>query len=390
MTAPKAIVIGGGIGGLAAAVALPKVGMAVTVFERAPAIREVGAGLSLWSNAVTALRRLGLESRIVELGSPVERMQTVTASGQVLSEITIEELSRKAGAPSLCVHRADLLRTLAEALELSVIRTNARCVGFEQHSDVVTARFADGQSESGDLLLGADGIQSAIRAQLFGPSEPRYAGYTCWRGIAHFEHPDLPSGLSLFALGRGTQMGLSHCGPARIYWFVTQNAPAGTADPPGGHKHAVLTAFTGWHPMFRAVIEATDESAILKNDIIDRPPIRIWGVGRLTLLGDAAHPSTPNLGQGACQALEDAVVLADCLRQADGVISGLRSYEERRRRRTAWVTTQSWFLGKVFQWQNPIAIWLRNRSFRTKWGHRQALKLFENLVTYKVPQLLGA
>ena len=142
--------------------------------------------------------------------------------------------------------------------------------------------------------------------------------------------------------------------------------------------------------MFRAVIEATDESAILKNDIIDRPPIPIWGVGRLTLLGDAAHPSTPNLGQGACQALEDAVVLADCLRQADGVISGLRSYEERRRRRTALVTTQSWSLGKVFQWQNPIAIWLRNRSFRTKWGHRQALMLFEKLVTYKVPQLLRA
>src|SRR4029450_10146386 len=157
--------------------------------------------------------------------------------------------------------------------------------------------------------------------------------------IVHFEHPDLPSGLSLFAVGHGTQMGLSYCGPGRIYWFVTQNAPAGTADPPGGHKHAVLTAFTGWHPMFRAVIEATDESAILKNDIIDRPPIRIWGVGSLTLLGDAAHPTTPNLGQGACQALEDAVVLADCLRQAGGVISGLRSYEERRRRRTALVTT---------------------------------------------------
>ena len=164
-------------------------------------------------------------------------MQVVTASGQVLSEITIEELeelSRKAGAPSLCVHRADLLRTFAEALELSVIRTNATCVGFEQHSDVVTARFADGQSESGDLLLGADGIQSAFRAQLFGPSEPRYAGYTCWRGIAHFEHPDLPSGLSLFAVGRGTQMGSFHCGPDRIYWFVTQNAPAGIPKAAGG------------------------------------------------------------------------------------------------------------------------------------------------------------
>src|SRR4029434_247606 len=117
MAAPKAIVIGGGIGGLAAAVALSKVGIAVAVFERAPAIREVGAGLSLWSNAVTALRRLGLESRITELGSPVEGVRVAAAAGQVLSEIAIEERSRKAGAPSLCVNRADLLRTFAEALE---------------------------------------------------------------------------------------------------------------------------------------------------------------------------------------------------------------------------------------------------------------------------------
>ena len=165
MTAPKAIVIGGGIGGLAAAVALRKVGMTVTVFERAPEICEVGAGLSLWSNAVTALRRLGLESRITELGSPVERIQVVTASGQVLSEITIEALSRKAGAPSLCVHRADLLRTLAEALELSVIRTNAMCVGFEQHSDVVTARFADGRSNRAIYCSGLMGF-----SRLFEPN----------------------------------------------------------------------------------------------------------------------------------------------------------------------------------------------------------------------------
>lgn len=384
---PRALIIGGGIGGLAAAVALRKVGINAHVFERAPEIHEVGAGLSLWSNAITALRRLGLEERIVALGTPILRMRSVTTSGEPLNETNVEELSHKAGAFSLGVHRADLQRVLLEALPAHVLHTDATCTGVDVGEQQITAHFADGRLVTGDLLIGADGLQSVVRAQLFGLRAPRYAGYTCWRGLADFAHPALPLDQSLIALGPGTHMGLFHCGAGRVFWFVTKNAPAGELDPQGGHQHAALSAFAYWHPTFRTAIEATPEAAMLKNDIFDRRPIRVWGKGRVTLLGDAAHPTTPNLGQGACQALEDAVVLADSLRHATGVVEGLRRYEDRRRDRTAYIITQSRLLGRMGQVQNRAAVWLRNWSARTAWGRRQGLKAFEALFLYAVPEL---
>lgn len=383
----NALIIGGGIGGLAAAVALRKVGIDATVFERAPEIREVGAGLSLWSNAVKALRRLGLEERVVALGSVIERVRTVTANGEMLSETDIGALSRCCGAPSICAHRADLQRTLADAIEPAQLRTGRTCVGVEQDGTSVSVRFDGSPAERGAFLIGADGIHSVVRDQLFGKSAPRYAGYTAWRGIAHFQHADLPDGLSFFALGRGTQIGLFHCGPGRVYWFVTKNAPAGSLVPAGQHKKELLNTFKDWLPLVPAVIEATEEAAIFQNDIIDRPPTWPWGNGRVTLLGDAIHATTPNLGQGACQALEDAVVLADSMRHASTIEAGLRAYEQRRRERTAMVTKQSWSLGKVFQFQNPIAVWLRNWSMQTRYGQRRGERLFEELLGHELPEL---
>jgi 2-polyprenyl-6-methoxyphenol hydroxylase-like FAD-dependent oxidoreductase len=388
--ADHALIIGGGIGGLAAAVALRKVGIPATVFERAPEIREVGAGLSLWSNAVKALRRLGLEDRLVALGSVIDHVRSVTARGKVLSETDIGALSRQSGAASLCAHRADLQRTLVDALDAAQLRTGHNCVGFEQDGSEVRARFENGQVARGSCLIGADGIHSTIRGPLLGKSAPRYAGYTAWRGIAQVQHFDLPKDVAFFALGPGTQIGLFYCGPGRIYWFVTKNAPAGSLLPPGRHKEELLRTFRGWPSLVAAVIEATDESAIFQNDIIDRPPIWPWGHGRVTLLGDAVHPTTPNLGQGACQALEDAIILADSLRRAATVEDGLRDYEQRRRERTALVTNQSWSLGKVFQFENPLAIWFRDWSMSTRFGQRRGERLFQQLLGYELPDLPGS
>jgi 2-polyprenyl-6-methoxyphenol hydroxylase-like FAD-dependent oxidoreductase len=167
------LVIGGGIGGLAAAVALGRVGVPATVFERAPVIQEVGAGLSLWSNAVKALRRLGLEERVLPLGSVVERVRTITQGGRFLNETDIGGLGRRAGASSICVHRADLQRVLAEAIPSGRLHTGRTCVGFAQDSRGVTAAFAEGGPAGGTVLVGADGIRSAVRDQLLGKSEPR-------------------------------------------------------------------------------------------------------------------------------------------------------------------------------------------------------------------------
>jgi 2-polyprenyl-6-methoxyphenol hydroxylase-like FAD-dependent oxidoreductase len=393
----RALIIGGGIGGLAAAVALRRVGIESAVFERAPEIREVGAGLSLWSNAVKALRRLRVEEAVTRAGSVIETALTVDRRGRVLSEVSMADLGRRCGADSVCAHRADLQRVLLEAAGPGRVRTGAECVAVEERPAApgsaggVAVRFADGSTEEGDLLIGADGIRSVVRRSLFGPTEPRYAGYATWRGIARGPGVSdlLPAGRILFATGRGSQVGVFHCGPGRIYWFATKNGPAGAAESPRGRKAEVMEALSGWCEPVPAVVAATDEADIIRGDIIDRPPTDAWGRGRITLLGDAVHATTPNLGQGACQALEDAVVLADRVAQCDNPLAALRQYEEARRERTALVINQSRRLGSMLQWSNPVLVVLRNFLMRTSYARRQGIRLFEELLGYDPPELIA-
>src|SRR5262249_51787829 len=257
-------------GGLAAAAALRRVGIRAAVYERAPEIREVGAGLSLWSNAVKALRRIGLEDAVVARGSPIEEAITRTDLGVVISQVTIGDLVRKAGPLSSCVHRADLQQILASAVEPEQIHLNASSVGIDLDGDGVTARFAEGRTARGSILIGADGIRSAVRNALIGPTPPRYAGYYAYRGIARGEFPLLSAMRPEFAVGRGAQVGFVHCGAGRVYWFATVNAPEGTPTPdPDSLKAEAMKRFTGWYPLVPEVIGATEPTAIMKNDIID-------------------------------------------------------------------------------------------------------------------------
>jgi 2-polyprenyl-6-methoxyphenol hydroxylase-like FAD-dependent oxidoreductase len=368
-----AVVVGAGIGGLATAVALRRVNFDVTVIERSAEIREVGAGLSIWSNAVKALRELGIEQQVLRLGSIVDRVRSVSRAGKIVSEMLLPE----AGAPSLCVHRGKLQHCLLEQLPLSSIRTGTSCTGYRGS----VALFEDGSSCEGDLLIGADGIDSAIRAQIHGSSSPRYAGYTCWRGMTQDRGGLLPPGTALTAGGRGTQIGLFPCGKGHLYWFVTKNTP------PAGKfgREELLSLCRAWPAPIPEVITSTQE--VLRNDVVDRPPLDQWGEGTITLLGDAAHSTTPNLGQGACQALEDAVVLADSLRKCTSINEGLRLYERLRIPRANFVVRESWRLGRMLQTENPFAEKLRDWGARTPLGRGLARRLFQELLTYNVPRL---
>jgi 2-polyprenyl-6-methoxyphenol hydroxylase-like FAD-dependent oxidoreductase len=383
----RALVIGGGIGGLAAGVALRRIGWDATVFERAEEIHEVGAGLSLWSNAVNALRRLGVEAVVVERATRIERIFTVTSRGKKVSDTDIGAISRAAGAPSVCAHRADLQRALADALGRQSLSCGKTCIAFEQHPEAVVAQFSDGTDEKGDILIGADGIRSIVRARLVGDAPPRYAGYTCWRGIAHVTDDALPPGRAFFALGRATQIGIMHCGAPRVYWFATVNAPEGTADGPLGRKAEAVARFAHWPAPIAKVIEATEERAIIRGDIIDRPPIPRWGLGRVTLLGDAAHPTTPNLGQGACQALEDAIVLAKRLHRADTVDTALRDYERARIPRTRRVVETSFSLGNILQLENRAAIAVRDWVSASWLGRSRGEALMREFLNHELPEL---
>ena len=360
----KALIIGGGIGGLMAAIALRKAGLDVAVFERAPELREVGAGITLWANAARVLRQLGVGPSVEAVSTPLTQAEIRNWRGKLLAADDLGRLGEKLGAPSVGVHRADLQRELAKAAGPEVVRLGRECVGFAADSEGVTARFADGSEERGDLLIGADGLHSRIRSQLLGDEKPRYAGYTAWRGVGLIDHPAVPLRLTLLAVGRGSQFGILPIGQGRTYWFATMNTPAGGSQPPEEQKRFLLERYRDWYAPVPAVIEATDAAAIIRNDVYDRPPVRRWGEGRVTLLGDAAHPTTPNMGQGACQAIEDALVLGRCLAGAADVPAALRSYESQRYERTAFVTNQSWKFGKLLGWENRFACALRDWLIR--------------------------
>jgi 2-polyprenyl-6-methoxyphenol hydroxylase-like FAD-dependent oxidoreductase len=236
------------------------------------------------------------------------------------------------------------------------------------------------------VLIGADGIRSVIREQLFGSEGLRFSGYLAWRGIAEDASP-LRERESLVVVARGTQAGCFHCGEQRLYWFLTRNATPGSHAGPLGNRGEVIECIKNWRVPFRPFVEATKEDAILRSDVVDRPGRRVWGAGRATLLGDAIHATTPNLGQGACQALEDAVVLADSLRRSSSAEAGLRDYEARRRSRANFVIGQSWRMGTVLQLDNPVGVWLRNVLGSASWTQKRTERLFERLLRVELPEL---
>jgi 2-polyprenyl-6-methoxyphenol hydroxylase-like FAD-dependent oxidoreductase len=373
----RAVIVGAGIGGLAAAVALRRVGVETVNLERAGEIGEVGAGLSIWSNAVNALRALGVGDKVVARASVIDRIPSHTLTGRFIGVTDLSEISRAAGAPCVCVHRAVLQRILLEELPAGSVQTGARCVGFEGTSAVLDG----GERVQGDLVVGADGIRSAIREGLHGAAAPRYAGYTCWRGICG--DSGVPKERSaLLAVGAGTQFGVWPCGAGQLYWFLTNNAPAGTEQ---GKKEAAALC-RPWSSIYK-IVEGTAEDAIVQSDIFDRPPLRSWGRERVTLLGDSAHATTPNLGQGACQALEDAVVLADCVRRLQPIEAALAEYERLRIPRTTMIVRNSWESGRVLQMDRPALEALRNWFMGSRIGKHFSARTFQELLMYPVPKL---
>lgn len=379
----RALIIGGGIGGLVTALALQREGINATVFERAKELHEVGAGLTLWANAIRALQKIGFAGFLETIGKPLTRSAILSWQGHILSDTPVEELTKRFGTPMMAVHRADLQTTLRKAVDEGVLHTDATCVSFEQDEKGVRVLFADGQEAYGDLLVGADGIHSIIRAQLWGAAKPRYAGYTAWRGVAQIAPQQWYEQAATETWGYGRRFGLVPLSQERMYWFATLNTPENVRDKESGRKQELLELFQTCHEPVSTVIEATDESSILRNDIYDRPPLQRWGKGRVTLLGDAAHPMTPNMGQGACQAIEDAVELAACLKAENDVIAALRAYEARRLKRTSTIVQQSFRIGQVAQWEQPLAANARNILVKML-PARLLLRQLEGVLRYKV------
>jgi 2-polyprenyl-6-methoxyphenol hydroxylase-like FAD-dependent oxidoreductase len=375
----RVLVAGGGIGGLAAALALRKAGVEAVVLERAARLRAAGCGVHLWTNALLALEDLGLADALHAIAPAQTRCEFRTWRGRRLATWPVREFAERYGQPVMAIGRDDLVDILADALGEEPVRAGANVIGFDQDANGVTALLADGSQERGDVLVGADGINSAVRRQLLGDRPPDYTGYVAWRAAVDLSHPLIEPDFFRCMFGRGTRFVFYAIAPGRVHWMSVANAPAGGRDT--DVRATLLDRHRGWMEPVTDIIEATPPESVIRTDVVDRRPDPTWGAGRVTLLGDAAHPMNFNVGQGACQAIEDALSLAKNLVSCADPVSGLRAYEAARQPRTAAMQRTARVIGRMGAWRNPAAVALRSAVFRVAWDGPVFRKLHEEVST---------
>jgi 2-polyprenyl-6-methoxyphenol hydroxylase-like FAD-dependent oxidoreductase len=348
----RVIIVGAGIGGLSAAIGLRAQGHEVVVLERAPRLDPLGAGITLFGNAMTALAGLGVADAVRAAGAPARHSAIRTSDGRELTTVPADLLE---GA--IALHRGDLQAALVQAA--GEIRLGADIASVDQTEDEVIARAADGSEHRGDLLVGADGLRSFVRGSV-APAKLQYGGYTAWRGISPMT---VEQGHFTESWGVGERFGLVDIG-SRTYWFATANLPESESDDPTGRKADLMRRFSAWHAPIPSILDATPGKTILRNDVYFLDPLPRWSQGRIVLLGDAAHATTPGIGQGAAQAIEDAVVLADELSQTDQLGDALTGYESIRRPRAELTLKLSRQADRAAQLTNPIGRRVRNLLVR--------------------------
>lgn len=351
----KVIIIGAGIGGLTTALALTRKDIPFEIYEEAPSLKMVGAGLALGENAIRALDIVGLGRDIPWSAQALKGMRLFSADGTVLSENA---------ALAYCIHRADLHTLLLRQIDTHRLHLGKKCVGVETLGEKIVARFEGGGKAEGRLLVASDGIKSAIRQNLLPASKPRYAGYICYRGVtdAPAECRELDWASETWtAKGR---FGIAPLRNRRVYWYACVNAREDDPDKKNWKTRELLKVFGECHSPIPALLRATPDKAVICGNIADLKPLARHVYGRILLLGDAGHATTPNLGQGACQAMEDAVVLADKLSSHVEQDDALAAYEKSRLSRTRKVVVLSRRIGSVAQWRSPIAITFRNAAMR--------------------------
>jgi 2-polyprenyl-6-methoxyphenol hydroxylase-like FAD-dependent oxidoreductase len=361
----KVVVVGAGIGGLATSIALGSSEVELVVLERAANLAkvELGAGITLWSNAMLILDRLGVGAEIRRHGAVLSCFEQRSARGRLLSRWPLEEMARRLGAPVCAINRPDLHAALVGGGGQQV-RTGCNVEGFEQTNGTVDVSLSGGARESGDVLIGADGIESTIRAQLLGKQEPRHSGLAMWRATVPYDEAIAPPVDFIAWWGSGAKFVIFRSGPERLSWEGIVTSAPGRQDAPGQTKQAVHERFAGFVDPVHRMIDATAEQSIFRTDVCDRPPDEQWGNGRVTLLGDAAHPMTFAVGQGAAQALEDALAIGRALGGDGGDLeAALRQYERPRIARAAHFQTMAWRLARAGALEGRPAQALRNAAF---------------------------
>jgi salicylate hydroxylase len=363
----RVAIIGGGIGGLTAARALNRRGIEVSIYEAAPELREIGAGVALHANAMKVLRSLGLEDDVRAVAGRSEWALTRNGkTARVISKTSRAQQGALFGTTAATVHRADLLDVLAHSLPSHTVTLGARCVSVEPDGGVAVARLRDGSEVEADVIIGADGIHSAVRESLFGPDAPRFTGKICYRSVIPVD--SVPGGPP----ANDNAQWLGPHGTIVLYPVRRNeliNVVCHYDDDAYRHeswvseceRSEVLERYRGWHDSLLRTFSAGERW--YKWALYDRDPIPRWTRGRVTLLGDAAHPMLPYLGQGACQAIEDGCVLAAALAaEPDDPVAALALYERARRPRASQVVLAARERGVSNHLASPLSAFRRDVS----------------------------
>jgi FAD-dependent urate hydroxylase len=338
----KAIVVGAGMGGLTAAIALKQAGYEVEIYDRVSELRPVGAGISLWSNGVKVLNRLGLGQEIARIGGLMDRMQYRHYTGELISDIDLAPLVQEVGQRPYPVARADLQEMLRLAYP-GEVTLGHRCIGIDQDYRSVTAIFENGHTATGDLLVAADGIHSIARKYVLGHEvEPKYGGYVNWNGLVPVSDDLAPKDTWMIYVGEYKRASLMPVAGDRFYFFFDMPMPKEEALHPGEVRADLRKFFQGWAEPVQNLIQRLNPETTNRVLIHDMGPLDGMVRGKVALLGDSVHATCPDLGQGGCQAMEDSFVLAHYLKTTNvSVEDALKRYEQERKERTTAVVKKA-------------------------------------------------
>jgi 2-polyprenyl-6-methoxyphenol hydroxylase-like FAD-dependent oxidoreductase len=353
----KVAVIGAGIGGLTVAMALKKAGIPFRIFEAAPVIQPVGAGIIIANNAMQVFRYFGIDQAVGQKGNPIRVTNLAKPDFTPLSYIPLHSFEKKFQLQNHAIHRADLHRILMDTVGNEYIDTNKKLTDIRRNLSAYELFFEDGSVITAEFIIGADGIKSIVRQLLFNENVYRNAGQSCWRGVLNFQLPESYRHELVEAWGRGRRFGFVQINEREVYWYLLINTDLLV------HNASLPDLVHSFHPLATQLIKNTSPDKIIRADLYDIKPVHRWYNNKVCLLGDAAHATTPNLGQGACQAIEDAYVLSRLL-EKNSIEKSMHLYPEIRRKKAHGVVNLSWNFGKIAHLNHPFAVSIRNLLLR--------------------------
>jgi 2-polyprenyl-6-methoxyphenol hydroxylase-like FAD-dependent oxidoreductase len=351
-------IIGAGIGGLTTALMLKNKGLDVKLFESSAEIKPVGAGILIAHNAMQVFQKLGIHDKVEKAGNKISHIKITDTQLNDTSTVDLTEYEKKYGVHNIAIHRGELQKILANEIGYDKINLSKRLTKIEK-AELFKLTFEDNSIVESKLVIGADGINSVVRNQFFKKSTIRKANQKCWRGICEIELPEKYHNEFNEAWGKGKRFGFVKISDKKVYWFAVINSKNVKTD-----EVNLAEIFKEFHRDILNLILTTNKDQIIVNDIVDLKPINKWQDKNICLIGDAAHATTPNMGQGACQAIEDAYVLGKLLDEGIAFEETFEKYEKLRLKKAHKIVNSSWTFGKMAHIENNFGIWFRNKMMK--------------------------